>query len=72
MGAFDQFKDKANEFTEKGKRAAGEQRDKAADADNPREMAERGAQQGQERRSDFEDQAQERLDSESDDSDNWS
>ena len=70
MGAFDQFKDQADDLIAKGKRAAGDKRDKAVDADNPREMAERGARQGQERRpSDPEDR--ERMDSESDDSDNW-
>lgn len=72
MGAFDQFKDKANEFADKAKGAAGEQRDKAAEsADDARDM-ERGTQQEQgqqDRRSDFEDQAREKLGSESSDAD---
>jgi hypothetical protein len=76
MGGFDQFKDKADEFADKAKSAAGERRDKAAESADDAPDMERGMQQepGQrDRRSDVEDQARERMGSESNDAeqDDW-
>lgn len=74
MGAFDQFKDKADQVADQAKKAMGNKRDKSADADDSQDAAsERGIQQeGQERGSDFEDRARDRLGSDSnDDQDNW-
>ena len=73
MGAFDQFKDKAEDYAEQAKGAQGGKRNKSADARNP-EQAERGMhQEGQERRSELEDQAPRRMGRESDDDnqDDW-
>jgi hypothetical protein len=72
MGAFDQFKDKADDVAEQAKGAMSGKRNKSAGSENP-ERAERGMpQEGQERRSEFEDQAQRRVGQESnEDQDDW-
>ncbi|MFJ2960667.1 hypothetical protein [Streptomyces sp. NPDC087270] len=73
MGAFDQFKDEAEDYAEQAKGAQGDKRNKSAAAQNP-EQAQRGMQQeGQERRSDLEDQASRRMgrESEDDNQDDW-
>jgi hypothetical protein len=70
MGAFDQFKEQAEQVADKAKDALGNKRDKAADSQNP-EQAERGMpQENQKRRSPVEDEANEHMDSEMDDEDN--
>jgi hypothetical protein len=72
MGAFDQFKDQADEFADKAKSVAGNKRNKAADdMENPEQMERGLPQDGQERGSQVGDRAREGMDSESDDQDNW-
>jgi len=79
MGAFDTFSNKADEYGQQAKEAAGSKRNKAADADNPEqaEQTERSGmpQEGQERRSNVEEKARRRMDPESNDEsqddDNW-
>ncbi|HZE67614.1 MAG TPA: hypothetical protein VE081_13335 [Sporichthyaceae bacterium] len=72
MGAFDQFKEQAEQVADKAKDALGNKRGKAADSQNP-EQAERGLEQeSRRRRSPVEDEAREPMDSERDDEDgNW-
>ncbi|SEG34965.1 hypothetical protein SAMN05216223_104474 [Actinacidiphila yanglinensis] len=72
MGAFDQFKDKAEDYAAQAKGAQGGKRNKSADPQNP-EQAERGMrQEGRERRSEVEDQASRRMGREEDDNqDDW-
>lgn len=73
MGAFDQFKDKAEDYAEQAKGAQGGKRNRSADAQNP-EQAQRGMQEeGRERRSDLEDPAQRRMgrEAEDDTQDDW-
>ncbi|WP_037910479.1 hypothetical protein [Actinacidiphila yeochonensis] len=66
MGAFDQFKDKAEDYAEQAKGAAGK-RNKSANAQRP-ERAERGAEQeARERRPEFEDLARSRVARDEDD-----
>jgi hypothetical protein len=73
MGAFDQFKDKAEDYAEQAKGAMGK-RNKSADAQRP-EQGERGvAQEARERRSEFEDQARNRaadLDEDDESQNDW-
>ncbi|WNI15880.1 hypothetical protein [Actinacidiphila sp. ITFR-21] len=70
MGAFDQFRDTADEYADKPRTAVGNRRNESAvGTDNPERM-ERGPQQnGQGRRSRFKDEARERTGSEQDDQD---
>ena len=72
MGAFDQFKEQAEQVADKAKDALGSKRNKSADPQNP-EQAEHGMEQeSSERRSPVEDEARERMDSEMDDEEgNW-
>jgi hypothetical protein len=76
MGAFDTFSNKADEYGQQAKEAAGK-RNKAAGVDDP-EQAERSGmpQEGQERRSNLDEKARRRMDPESgdesqEDDDNW-
>ncbi|WP_329132757.1 hypothetical protein OG552_13995 [Streptomyces sp. NBC_01476] len=65
MGNFDQFKDQADDVAEKAKDALGNKRGKAAGADRP--QRDRDEQRdGRERRSDFDDDMRDGMDSESD------
>jgi hypothetical protein len=70
MGAFDQFKDQATQYEEKARSAAGNKRDKSA---NPQqEQMERGAQRdAQQRGSEFEDRARDRMDRDAEEEQDW-
>ena len=72
MGAFEQFKDKADAVAEQAKGQMSGKRNKPAGAEKP-QRAERGMPQGgRERHSEFEDEAERRMDRESnEDRDDW-
>jgi hypothetical protein len=74
MGAFDQFKDKADKVADNAKEQLGNRRGQSArGAENPERM-ERGDMQreGRERASEFEDEASERTDRRSErEQDDW-
>jgi hypothetical protein len=74
MGAFDQFKDQANEYEEQAKNALGNKRDKSANPQRPERMerTERGAQRdAQERGSEVEDRGRERMDRDAEEEQDW-
>lgn len=71
MGAFDQFKDQATQYEEKAKSAAGNKRDKSANPQRQEQM-ERGAQRdAQQRGSEFEDRARDRMDRDAEEEQDW-
>ncbi|MFC4033733.1 hypothetical protein ACFO3J_19925 [Streptomyces polygonati] len=66
MGAFDQFKDQADESADKRRTPAGNRRNKAAGVDNPGQMERGQRQDGQQRRTGVQDDPRERMGAESD------
>ncbi len=69
MGAFDQFKDKADDVAEQAKGAMNGKRNKPADAERPERAERRMPQEGDS--SEFEDQAQRRMGRENEEQDDW-
>jgi len=72
MGAFDQFKDQATQYEEQAKGAVGNKRDKSANPQQQERMErERGQRDGQQRGSEFEDRARERMDRDAEEEQDW-
>jgi hypothetical protein len=71
MGAFDQFRDQAEDFADKAKSAVADKRNKSAGSENAERMDRGMRQDGQRRRPRGEDEPRERMGSEPDEQDNW-